>query len=1227
MVLSNCTTIVIMKPTISFILFFLVGWNYCATSERSICVKPPYHVGGHGSTTRCLQWSTLLKSTLKYLRSFTKLFLLPGVYELGKQVLIKDVTNLTITGDNITMPTLVIRCATANGNGMFLSVSDSTFVKMQNIKIINFCDASNQHFTDNRNRNQPLCFSEKVTAAVILLCNVNSMIIVNVDIQSCYGYGIIGINLIGNSVLRSITISYITQKESCVQYNVNTTVSSLVLFYHDINNNRTHTVVDLLVENLTVHNIRNTNHQLSRPTNTHNSSAIKIVFHQCMYSVNVKLLNANIYNTVLKGGGPLLFILYNSSSINYVSIHNSSFTNNTIVNNHIIYILIEPTDNICYNTQTSVAYFELSHSRICNNTACSVCSVIQPDKSLKTLLKFRMTFSKFASNNATETFWNVRVSNLIQHTVLVQNCVFTSNNGFKLEYYNVRNLNFTGRNLFHSNSVKDVSTILTCDYNKTLLTFKGYTEFSHNNANFILKLHNYIFIEENTIVNFSNNSALKSTTSALVYFKSQFTISPCLFQFVSPQGNLDKDFLHNKTNFSLIFKGNKDYYSIVNGSKLNTCYWDKRCAFKQHTPGDVYKRVLHIEANANIKSVISRQCTTFCSCEAEVHTDCIRDHFGPIFPGQTIPISIKQVLLANSFTAIHTKRLTVFHKPIPYEQCSLVLDYESKWVQLIGTKCTPLSYKVYSASSNFATCFAPLTAIGADNSMYLYYIDFKPCPLGFELYNGSCACNKHLKFAFPRLTCDIETQTIVRPEKSWIGLSSNKDNILYIKRCVGIFCEKSSSVHAIQLEFYNAQCKNNRVGINCAQCPPGLSTTLGFYGCRKCSNRWLLLLIPFMFAGVMLVLVLFALNLTVVDGKVYGFIMYANLVAGNTFEVFPSKNNIFFIILSLFNLDLGIETCFYHGMTEYDKMWLQFAFPSYLLFIIAMLAFASRYSSSVEKLTRRRVIPVIATVFLLTYTKLLQVTFRVLFSYTTVYSLPNHKRTVIWTWDSSVPLFGIKFSILFAVCLILLLCVLLPFNLLMLFNRFSYRFRLIAEYIKPYLDAYQAPFKDNCSYFFGVELILRPIYFAIGNRILDAYQTLAINVLICILFLIYLCTIRPFKSTANTALYTSYVLNGGSLVLLVTYFNYDVTATSYVILYDILLFIALAEFAMIAFYYLYISYLYKIEKVAKIIERISSITLKCRDRVIDSRDNENAVMLEPFANFEQYQEELLAMDI
>ena len=734
---------------------------------------------------------------------------------------------------------------------------------------------------------------------------------------------------------------------------------------------------------------------------------------------------------------------------------------------------------------------------------------------------------------------------------------------------------------------------------------------------------------ENSILNISHNKALKKIKyAALIHYKHQYNIKfySCLFQFLSPQGMSDIEFLqNNKTDFGLFFDGNKGYSSIVYGSKLNSCYWEKKSAIRLLTPGDVYKRVLHFDVN--IENAINRRSTTFCYCESEMHADCITDRFGPIYPGQTIPLRLTQVLpvgknFSESFTAIHQKFL-FFKATIPYEECHLVKSQDSKWVQQIDRKCSSLTYKVYSGSNDSGLCFVSLKDIGADDSSYLYYFDFKPCPLGFDMHNGSCQCNRHLKYVFPRLLCDIETQIIIRPGRTWIGLSSrDKNKILYVKKCMTIFCEKISS--PIQIEYHSAQCKSNRVGISCGECPPGLSSTFGFY---ECNNYWLFLLLLFMLAGVILILSLFALNLTVVDGKIHGFILYANLVAGNSFNVFPSKKNIFFILLSLFNLDLGIEICFYDGMTEYDKTWLQFAFPSYLLIIVAILALASRYSSLVEKLTRKRVIPVIATIILLTYSKLLLVTAKVLFSYTTVYSLPDHHSSIIWKWDSSVPLFGIKFSILFIACLLIFLCVLIPFNLLMLYTKFSYRFRLVAEYVKPYLDAYQASFKDNCSCFFGVELMLRPICYAIGNRIiLNPHETLAVNTLIFVLFLIYVCAIKPFKSTVNTVLYISYFVNIGCLVLLVTYFDNNIRVMSYAIMYDLFLFVALAEFGITIAYYSYISYLYKVKIIARVVETMTGLLLNCKNSIRGSTNKDIAIELGPLGNYEQYQEELLALN-
>ena len=277
--------------------------------------------------------------------------------------------------------------------------------------------------------------------------------------------------------------------------------------------------------------------------------------------------------------------------------------------------------------------------------------------------------------------------------------------------------------------------------------------------------------------------------------------------------------------------------------------------------------------------------------------------------------------------------------------------------------------------------------------------------------------------------------------------------------------------------------------------------------------------------------------------------------------------------------------CFYHGMTEYDKTWLQFAFPVYLISIVATLVTTSRYSSSVERLTRRRVIPVIATIFLLSYNKLLMATTKVLFSYKTVYRLNDNSKHIIWMWDSSLPLISVKFAFLFLAGLIVLLFILVPLNFLLLFTKCSYRLKFVSKYLKPFLDTYQAPLKDNCHYFLGLEFIIRCVLFIFGNRILDFYETLAVLTLINVAFLIYLCTFKPFKSTINTMLYVSFACNTQCVVILLTFTNFAASNLYHIIFY-LLVSIAILEFGGIILYCIYINHIQKRNILAKFLPNI-----------------------------------------
>ena len=244
------------------------------------------------------------------------------------------------------------------------------------------------------------------------------------------------------------------------------------------------------------------------------------------------------------------------------------------------------------------------------------------------------------------------------------------------------------------------------------------------------------------------------------------------------------------------------------------------------------------------------------------------------------------------------------------------------------------------------------------------------------------------------MKCNPENATVLHGPGSWLGITDDLKDYLYKLDCISHYC--SPEIFLMELKNPDVQCLHNRTGLICGHCPSHLDAMLGSLQCSKCSNYWLLLTPVFLIIGIILVLVLFVLNLTVVEGKINGCIVYANILNIFLYKVFP-VNSFPFVAVSLTNLDWGIETCFYHGMIDYAKVWLRFY--SNLPFLHCscnLMIVASRYSQRVEKLTRKRVVPVIATIFLLSYNKLLLVTNTALFYYVEVYKL--HSNEKMWVW-------------------------------------------------------------------------------------------------------------------------------------------------------------------------------------------------------------------------------------
>ena len=1190
---------------------------------RSVCVKPTQDYND-AEEDSCKKWFSVLSSPERYFTSHTHIKLLPGVYRMNTtfNLSLTNVTNFSIAGSEAYKGIVVIKCFRSNNNKL-VNISNSSFVEVKNIKFIN-CGRP----LDTRPFKSPHLFPSTAAAAMVIH-NVNSMAVIDVCFKNSYGHGIFALNVMGNSQFKNITV-FLTKLNRTRVYS-----GGIILLYNNAINHKSNylmTYQNVSIENFKIYNISSIN-QITwnvfkvtvYDSSVTSAAALGVMFDHNNFSVRV-VINNSIMSNISSKTGPIVYALYNSSnSNNSITIRNTSITNNINEDEHPnikISIGIFPLKLL----RSTYGYFELHHCVLSFNKAESNNLILQgaggivEKNSTHVPFTLNLTSTAVTGNAAVNSFFESKFIEELQmssFSISIVQCTFTFNSGFTIEVGVYSRLIQLKNNIFHSNAVSVAEQGMLV-FDKSYPTFEGYNEFINNVANVIIAFHEYAFLKEGSQINISFNTAIlgeaNTAVKSLLFFKTNNAIQlqPCAIQFLL-------DHINKPTlNYSVVFHQNQNYSFVIYGALLSSCHWLKGTAFKNFNSSFVYKRVIALDSSVPIS--ISRQKSTIYCCDDTDKVEYFRvnDRVKPIFPGQHIPIRLA-LLPPFSSVVINSVNFTTnkLENEVPYDytQCE-IQPYQFRLQYMIQQNCTSVSYKVYS--NTFNKCYVFFKTAYPDNSFYIYHVEFTNCPLGFSINNGSCECDKGLRAAFPDISCDIQTSKITRPIGSWIG-SSNIDGrwvILYTRLCTNMFCNNEQSTN-IQLHSPDTQCMNSRAGVACGQCSSGRNAVFGSLKCMECSNTGLLLLPVFMLAGVFLVIALFALDLTVVDGKINGFIWYTNSTVAFIYDLSPPS--FILIPLSLFNLDLGIETCFYHGMTEYHKTWLQFAFPLYLILIVAVLVFASRYCSLVEKLTRRRVIPVIATIFLLSYNKLLSVTVKVLFSFTNIYSLPDNNKTVIWKWDSSIPLFGLRYSILFVVCLIVFLFILIPLILLLCFTKHFYRCKFIAKYLKPYLDAFQAPFKDSCRYYPGMELFIRCMSFVVGNRILNDHKTQAFGNLICVLVLMYLCSFKPFKSISNTILYTSFVLNVEFIVIFIIF---KVATPLFKLLLCILILVAFAKLGGIILYCFYVNYLYKVKFLQNLIVKVNKITHKFKTRNTTKHDSTSFAN----CNYQPFQEELLDMD-
>ena len=353
-------------------------------------------------------------------------------------------------------------------------------------------------------------------------------------------------------------------------------------------------------------------------------------------------------------------------------------------------------------------------------------------------------------------------------------------------------------------------------------------------------------------------------------------------------------------------------------------------------------------------------------------------------------------------------------------------------------------------------------------------MSFLPCPAGFTLTSEKpfkCVCNHKLQH-LPTVKCHIQDQTISRSGLVWVGFDGN-ETVITSQQCPLDYC-KQEDIN-VTLDNPDSQCNYDHTGTLCGGCQAGLSLVLGSNQCQRCCNTHIALLLPFAISGVVLVFFIKLTDLTVSQGTLNGLIFYANVIKANQYLLIPHKHTLLTVFISWLNLDLGIETCFFNGLSAYVKVWLQFVFPFYIWSIAGLIIVLSRYSDRVAKLMGNNSVPVLSTLFLLSYAKLLH-TIKLALSLSVLTTTDGSK--AVWLVDGNLDYLGAKHAPLFVASVGTLLFLWFPYTVVLFFGQWLYRCNLkvvnsMLIKIKPFLDAHYGPMKPNHRYWYGALLLVR----------------------------------------------------------------------------------------------------------------------------------------------------------
>ena len=592
-------------------------------------------------------------------------------------------------------------------------------------------------------------------------------------------------------------------------------------------------------------------------------------------------------------------------------------------------------------------------------------------------------------------------------------------------------------------------------------------------------------------------------------------------------------------------------YAYVSGSTLYGGLLD-RCAVSQFSEFYVWSthddRDAQVNGMAYFKNVsttagtvtfsISSNPVRICICTNHtVSTECTDRHYVEARKGEAFTVSLVAIDQVGQPTN------AIVQAFLRFTESGLA---EGQLNTKVPAECTNVTFSVMSPHDT-----ETLTLYASDGpckyaelSKATVQINLLPCScqIGLQVSgtdNTNCTCECHRDINEYMKRCDSYSGSLVKQPQlnAWISYvhesDTNLTGYLVYPNCPFDYCLSTSPPFYLnQPDGADAQCAFNRSSLLCGSCQPGLSLSLGSSRCLPCPSYWPALLtaitIAAILAGIALVTLLLALNMTVAVGTLNGLIFYANIVYANKSILLPfQETNFVTVFISWLNLDLGIDTCYFPWMDTYIKTWLELAFPAYIILLVVCVISISSHSTKFSNLIGKRdPVATLAMLILLSYSKLLAICFKSLSLGILEYPEGSSHSKMLWLPDANVKYLSVKHIPLFIAAVLILLvglvytALLFSWQCLLHLPRWTIFNWSRNPKIQTFIETYHMPYSPKHRYWTGLLLIARVVLYLVAATNVSNDPTVALTSVTSVV-----CSVVLLKGFIVSRLYRKWTMD------------------------------------------------------------------------------------------------------